>query len=96
MLGDHRTLSPALLRRLGRILNNFAVAKGDPAPRVPGDVCVVSDEHYGDTLGIQGIEEFENLRRGLSIERARWFVGQQEVWVIDERASDGHSLLLAA
>src|SRR5262249_42824019 len=45
---------------------------------------------------VQVAQDFENGPGVLAIQVPRWLIGQQNRRVVDERAGDGHSLLLAA
>ena len=52
--------------------------------------------HEGQALAVQLIKEIENLCGGLGVERAGWFVGEQEAGVVDQRPCNRHPLLLPA
>ena len=61
------------------------------------DGLVVGDhEHGGAVLLVDALQQDEDVFGGLGVERAGGFVAQQELGVFDERAGDGHALLLTA
>ena len=63
---------------------------------VAGDVGLVRDEHDRDAGAVQVLEERHDLDARPGVERAGRLVGQDHDRVVDERARDGHALLLAA
>ena len=63
----------------------------------PDNVEVVGDEqHRHAELGLQVLEQLEDLRLHGDVERGRRLVGDQEVGAIGERHGDHHPLALAA
>ena len=45
---------------------------------------------------IEQLEHLKDLHRCRSIEVSGWFVGQDQLWIGDDRAGNSYSLLLAA
>ena len=63
---------------------------------VRGDLRVVGDQHHGVAVVAQPLEQGEDFLAGLRIQRAGGFVGEQDRRMVDQRARDGHALLLPA
>ena len=73
-----------------------AVRQLDAAIGLPGDVRIVCD-HQDRVSGIvQLAENFNDDSFVRFVEIACRLVGQNEFWLIDQRARDGHALLFAA
>ena len=63
----------------------------------PDDVEVMGDEqHRHAELGLQVLEQLEDLRLHGDVERGRRLVGDQEIGTVGERHGDHHPLALAA
>ena len=61
-----------------------------------GEAFVVGDDNEGLAKLIAKVEEqLVEFFLVLSVERARWFIGQNDSGVIDQRTSHSHTLLLA-
>src|SRR5882724_11627098 len=75
---------------------NVAVAQTDGAAGAFANRRIMSDENQSFSLGMQFIEHFHDLHAGSGIEIAGGFIGENDQRVVDERAGDGHALLLAA
>ena len=74
-----------------------AVLDADGTLGVAGHTGVVRDQHDGDAvLGGQRLEQFEHFAAGARVEVAGRLVGEEQRRAVDEAASDGHALLLAA
>ena len=64
--------------------------------RERGDVGFVCHEHDGVARLVKLRKQRHDLGAGLRVEVAGRLVGQQDRWIVDERARDGHALALAA
>ena len=74
-----------------------AVAEVQDAPGVAGDVRLVGDEDHGHALlAVEALEDGHDLFARAGVQRAGRLVGQDDGRVVDQRAGDGHALLLAA
>jgi hypothetical protein len=72
------------------------VAKRDDARHARGQSGVVSHDDDGRApLLVDGEKQVVDLRAGRGIEVARRFVGEEELWLEDDGASQRHALLLA-
>ena len=79
------------------ILVDFAVFEDDHALGVLRDVVFVRDQHERDALlAVEPLKDFHDFDRRARIEVAGWFIGQDDRGLIDQRAGDGHTLLLTA
>ena len=67
-----------------------------PPPRARGDVGLMGDDDHGDAGLVQLLEQGDDLLGGAAVERAGRLVGEQDMRVVDQRAGDGHALLLSA
>ena len=63
---------------------------------VLGDVGLVGDDDDGVAFGLEFIKEGHDLDAGLGVEVAGGLVGQDDGWLIDQRAGNGDALALAA
>ena len=63
--------------------------------RVLGDVPIVGHHHGGPSLPMELLEDGESLEPATLVEVSGWLVGEDDGRVVDERARDGHPLLLA-
>jgi len=77
------------------IAGDDAVADGDDAVSVLGDVWLMGDEDDGVSLGVEVVEEGHDLVAGLGIQVAGGFVGEDDGGPIDEGSGDGDALALA-
>ncbi len=74
-----------------------AALEGDHALAHPLDhLPIVGGHEHGGAAGVHVLEQGHDLLRHLGVEVARGLVGQQQHGLVDERAGDGHPLLLAA
>src|SRR5262245_32095432 len=81
----------------GSIDAHAAVTEADDSAGVLGDVGLVGHEHDGDAaFRVEALEDAHHLDARARVEVARGFIGQQQRWLVDERAGDGHALLLSA
>ena len=82
---------------LGRVIGDDAtVAQADDPLGVSGDILFVRHDDDGLPGLVQILEEVDDLDRGLRIEVAGGFVGQQDTGVVDERPGDRDALALPA
>ena len=74
-----------------------AVAKGDDAVHIGGDLSVVRD-HYDrqSALAVKAGDDFHDLDRNGRVQVSGGLVGEQDGGFVDQGARDGHALLLAA
>ena len=73
-----------------------AVAHGDDALGVLRDVGLVRDQHDGLAAVVQLLEDAHDLFGRARVEVAGRLVGEEDGRIGDQRAGDGHALLLAA
>ena len=66
------------------------------AAGVPRHLVLVGNDDDRDALLVEILHQVHDLVRGLRIERARRFIGQQDAGAVGQGASDGDALLLAA
>src|SRR5271155_3157675 len=78
------------------VAGDDAVADGDDAVGVFGDVGLVGDDDDGVAVGVELVEEGHDLVAGLGVEVAGGLVGEDDGGAIDEGAGDGNTLLFAA
>jgi hypothetical protein len=83
-------------RRILIVLDDVAVEDANGASAVGGDVGFVGDDYDGLALGMQGVKERHDFRRGSRVEVSRRFVGKENRWFADEGACDGDALALSA
>src|SRR6267143_6610874 len=74
---------------------DLAVAQADGAAGGVGNVGVVRNKDERFALRVQFVEELHDLGAGNRVEIAGRFVGEDDERVVDERAGNGHALLLA-
>src|SRR5947209_3608645 len=60
------------------------------------NVRFVSNQHDRIPLFVQPLEKIHDFHAGMSIESAGRLVGEQDGWMIDQRARNGDALPLAA
>src|SRR3954467_6283851 len=75
---------------------DLAVADGDDAVRVHGDVVLVGDEADGVAALVQTFEQRHDFVSGGGVESAGGLVGEENRRVVDERSGDGDTLALTA
>src|SRR5215216_5248130 len=76
---------------------NGAVANFDDTAAAAGEIGIVGHEQQGGAGGFaKGEQEVDDAIAGLLVEIAGWFIGKDDPRAGGERASDGHTLLLAA
>ncbi len=80
----------------GMIAGDDAVADGDDAVGVLGDVGLVGDDDDGVAAGVEIVEEGHDLVAGLGVEVSGGLVGEDDGGAVDEGAGDGDALALAA
>ena len=71
----------------------------DDANRAMGEgrhLGVVRHQDHGDPLGVELLEHPQDFHAGVRVEIAGRLVGQDQRGMIDQRAADGHPLLLSA
>ena len=73
-----------------------AVLEDDLALRLVRDVLLVRHDDHRVAAPVDVLEQRHDLLRRGAVERARRFVGEDHLGVADQRARDGHALLLAA
>ncbi len=75
----------------------MAILEPDQALGVRGDIVLVGHQHDGHALLFVELgEQLHDLRAGLGIQIAGRLIGQDQWWMIDQGAADGHPLLLSA
>ena len=78
-------------------INDNAVAHVHDAIEVGDGFRIVRDHHDGlAQIFVQLAQHFEHDVGIFRVEVTRWLVGKQDFWFVDDRARDGHALLLAA
>ena len=80
----------------GVIAGDDAVADGDNAMGILGDVGLVGDEHDGVAFGVEVVEEGHDLVAGLGVEVSGGLVGEDDGGLVDQGAGDGDALALTA
>ena len=80
----------------GLVAGDDAVADGDDAMGVLGDVRLVGDEDDGVAFGVKLVEEGHDLVAGLGVEVSGGLVGEDDGRVVDEGTGDGDALSLTA
>ncbi len=73
----------------------MTVAQLDVAARIVGDIGVVGHEDDGSALGVELLEEDENLETGSCVEVTRCLIGENHGRVVDQGAGYGHTLHLS-
>ena len=100
-----RRLGSGLLRRherrgvarhVRRIADEPAVAERQQTRGERGDVLLVRDDDDRDAAAIELLQQRHDFEARRGVERARRLVGEDELGVVDQRAGDGHALLLPA
>ncbi len=65
-------------------------------PRGVGQAFVVRNDDDGRSVGIEPLEEGDDLSASVSVELAGWLVGENKSWTIRQCARYCHTLLLPA
>src|SRR5205085_1809254 len=78
------------------LLPGVAVDHADLAAHAPCHVLLVGDDHEGQALGGQLLEQGEDRVGVHGVEVAGGLVAEQEAVIAHQRAGDRHALLLAA
>ncbi len=78
------------------VAGDDAVADGDDAVGVLGDVGLVGDDDDGVAVGVELVEEGHDLVAGFGVEVSGRFVGENDGGAVDEGACDGDALTLTA
>src|SRR5437667_2649861 len=77
-------------------VHDFTVAHVNLPPSGVGQTLVVRHDDDRRSVGIQSLEERDDLSAGMSIELAGWLVGENKRWTVRQRARYSHTLLLPA
>src|SRR5882724_10023302 len=80
----------------GMVAGDDAVADGDDAMGILGDIGLVGDYDDGVAVGVELVEESHDLVAGLGVEVSGGLVGEDDGGAVDEGASDGDTLALAS
>src|SRR5207302_2600819 len=80
----------------GVIAGDYAVTDGNDAVGVLGDVGLVGDDDDGIATVMKIVEEGHDLVAGFGVEVSGGLVGEDDGGAVDEGASDGDALALAA
>lgn len=79
------------------IVQDFAVAESDNALSGGSNFAVVGDNDQGDALlTVEFCEQRLYLGGTLTVEVPRWFIGEQNSWLVGQGTCDGHPLTLTA
>src|SRR5438309_12130880 len=78
------------------VLFDQAVANCDNAMRTGGNVVLVRDQNNSVPVFMQLLEQVHDVIARRGVQRAGWFVSQQDGWMIHQRARNRDSLALAA
>ena len=80
----------------GDVVDSSPVAEEDHPVGPRGEVGVVGDHDRGHAA-LAGVEDHPHHRLAVGrVERTRWLVGEEELALADDGASDGDTLALAA
>ena len=77
------------------ITDDMTISQFDVAARIVGDVWVMSHEDDSSSLGIELLEEYENLETGSGIKITRSLIGENHGRVVHQGSGDGHTLHLS-
>src|SRR5215472_3796946 len=81
----------------GHAIDDDAVAHMHHAIKVSGGFRIVRDHHDGlAKLFVQLAKHLEHGFGVFGVEVPRRFIGQKDLWFVDDRACDGNTLLLAS
>src|SRR5262252_5584900 len=96
-----RRIHQRTIERLSRavqcgVIVQVAVRQFNAAIGLPRNVRIVRDHQNGVAIVVQLAENFDDDSFVRFVEIPCWFVGKDELWLIDEGACNGYSLLFAA
>src|SRR5271157_206020 len=95
LIGNFGGLNPFLEDLPARpVLDDHAVLHPDHSLGVVGDVLLVRDHDDGLAGIVELAQHFHDFITGGRVQVTGGFVGQDDVGVVDQRAGDGHALLL--
>src|SRR4029077_2920733 len=84
-------------RPLGRLLEQLALLQVQGAPREPGGLGIVGDDHDRlAVLAVQHLQQAQDLVRGLAIQVPGGLVAHQQLRVGPQRAGDRDALFLTS
>src|SRR5437773_2075675 len=78
------------------IVQNYAIAHYYVALRVRSDVLLVRHHDDCDSALVEVLKNSHDLDTGSAVEVAGRLIGEQHLGIVDQRARNGHTLLLAA
>ena len=78
------------------MLDNFPVLEGDHPAGAAGQIIVMGDHQYGFTTGSQPDQQVEDLFCCVRIQVAGRLIGNDDLRVVSQGASNGCTLLLPA
>src|SRR5690606_27316638 len=81
---------------VSRIRDDFAIANFNDALRAGSDLPVMRDDDDGASFAVELLKNAEDFFSAMTVKRAGWFVGKDDVRIVDQRAGDGNALLLSA
>src|SRR5882757_9692889 len=91
----HLLLAAAVGAGGGMVAGDVAVADGDDAVGILGDIGLVGNDDDGVAVGVEVVEESHDLVAGFGVEVSGGLVGEDDGRAVDEGASDGDALALA-
>src|ERR1051326_7128418 len=86
----------AVRRRETHIAVHSPISQPNGPPPAPRNVLVVRHENERLAASMEFVEHAQNFRAGSGVEIPGRLVGEQNEWVIDQRACNRHALLLPA
>src|ERR1039458_202655 len=79
-----------------RVADDKPIPEADDAIRVRSDLVRVCNQDDGDALNaVEPLEDAHDFGAGARVQGAGGLVSKQDFRVVDQRARDGHPLLLA-
>jgi hypothetical protein len=63
---------------------------------IAGDRIIVGHQEYRAPVVVQFLQQVHDILSGFEVEISGWLVGQNEKGAVDQRSSDGDTLLLSA
>ena len=79
-----------------RVADDQAIAKADDSVRIRGDLIRVGHHHNRDSLSaVQPLEDAHDFGAVMRVQRPGGLVRKKNLGLVDQRARNGHSLLLA-
>jgi hypothetical protein len=86
-----------VLPRRRAVVDDDTVLQPHQALAARGHVGFVRDDDDGQALlAVERTQQVQHLFGGARVQVAGGLVGQQQRWLVDQRARDGHALLLPA